>query len=152
MIPVRPLRPEDVEQVLALVAASAEVAAAGGHTAGQAAGWNRRAFADILANPEQGSCLIAEQDDAEHDGVVTGFACFRVTATGAECIFWRCGNRMSRPCVLMSASDSSPSGVVVDITPSPQRTPSYSAATLSTPAHAASQRLAEGRNGPDHLT
>ncbi len=84
MIPVRPLRPEDVEHLLALLAASADRATAGGNTAGQAAGWNRRAFEDILANPEQGSCLLTEQDDAEHDGIVTGFACFRVTATEAE--------------------------------------------------------------------
>ena len=34
MISIRPLRPKDVEQVLALVAVSADVATAAGNTAG----------------------------------------------------------------------------------------------------------------------
>ncbi len=84
MISIRPLRPEDVEQVLALVAASADVATAAGNTAGQIAGWNHRAFEDILANPDRSSCLLAEQDGAEHDNVVVGFACFRAAGGEAE--------------------------------------------------------------------
>lgn len=185
MIPVRPLRPEDVEQVTALLAASADVATAGGNTAGQAAGWTRWAFEDILANPEQGSCLIAEQDDAEHDGVVTGFACFRVTATEAELLNLAVlplvrrqgtGSRLLKHVrqevarrgaerIFLEVRESNVAALRLyerfGFQPVGRRRGYYTQpaadavilrCNLLPPEHAASHRLAECRNGPDHLT
>ena len=68
MIRILPLRPPDVGQVLAVLAASPE-----------AAGWNRQACEEVLANPARDCGLVAEQD-----GVVIGFACFRVMGPEAE--------------------------------------------------------------------
>ncbi len=68
MIQIRRLHPEDVEAVLAITAESPE-----------AAGWNRRAYEDILVNPDRGRCLVAEQE-----GLLVGFACFRVMGSEAE--------------------------------------------------------------------
>ena len=185
MIPVRPLRSEGVEQVLALVVASADVATAGGNTAGQAAGWNRRAFENILEHSEQGSCLIAEQDDAEHDGVVTGFACFRVTATEAELLNLAVlplvrrqgtGSRLLKH-VFQEVAQRGAERIFLEVResnvaawrlyerfgfqPVGRRRGYYAQpaadavilrCNLPSPAHAASHRLAECRNGPNHLT
>ena len=185
MISLRPLRPEDVEQVLALVAASVDVATASDNTAGQAAGWNRRTFEDILANPKQGSCLIAEQGGAEHDGVVTGFACFRVTATEAELLNLAVlplvrrqgtGSRLLKEvlqevarrgaeCIFLEVRESNVAALRLyerfgfqsvgrrrGYYTQPAADAVILRCNLPSPAHAASLRLAECRNEPDHLT
>ena len=105
-----------------------------------------------MEHSEQGSCLIAEQDDAEHDGVVTGFACFRVTATGAECIFLEVRESNVAALRLDERFGFQPVGRRRGYYTQPAADAVLLRCNLSTPAHAASQRLAEGRNGPDHLT
>ena len=68
MIAIRPLTEADVEQVLAITAASSEAAA-----------WGREAYQTFLDAPGRGFCRVAEQG-----GTVVGFVCVRVLGEEAE--------------------------------------------------------------------
>ena len=68
MIEIRALTQADLEQVLAITAASPE-----------AASWSRPAYAAILQDPQRGCCYVAESN-----GTVVGFVCFRVVGDEAE--------------------------------------------------------------------
>ena len=173
MISIRPLRAEDVDPVLALLAASSDVA-------GDAAGWNRRAFEDILANPDRSSCLLAEQDS-----IVVGFACFRLAGGEAELLNLAVlpearrqggGSRLLKQ-VLLEVADRGAERIFLEVRDSnvaarrlyerfgfqlAGRRSGYYACpaadavmlrrSLPSPAHAASHRLAESRKVPDPLT
>lgn len=68
MIRIRPFTPADLNQVLAIAAASPE-----------AAGWSREAYEAILEDQQQASCSVADQQ-----GSVVGLVCWRVTREEAE--------------------------------------------------------------------
>ena len=68
MIAIRPLTQADVEQVLAITAASPEAAA-----------WSLQAYQGFLDAPGRGFCQVAE-----HGGMVVGFVCVRVIGEEAE--------------------------------------------------------------------
>ena len=68
MIEIRALTQADLEQVLAITAASPD-----------AASWSRPAYAAILQDPQRCCCYVAESS-----GTVVGFVCFRVAGDEAE--------------------------------------------------------------------
>ena len=68
MIKIRPLTQADVEQVLAITAASPEAAA-----------WSRQAYQAFLDAPGRGFCRVAEQG-----GTVVGLVCVRVIGEESE--------------------------------------------------------------------
>ena len=68
MIEIRALTQADLEQVLAITAASPD-----------AASWSRPAYEALLQAPRHGCCYVAELD-----ALVVGFVCFRVAGDEAE--------------------------------------------------------------------
>ena len=68
MIQIRPFGAADLDQILAITAASPE-----------AASWSRPAYESLLQDPRHGCCSVAESN-----GTVVGFVCFRVAGDEAE--------------------------------------------------------------------